>query len=140
MFAALLTTLAAELETGGPANAIAVCRDEAPEIAASTAKRLGVRIGRTSWKLRNAKNVSPPWAESLLADRPGEPRVAAGPKGRLGVTLPIRVAGACMTCHGPAETIPSDVRDALATLYPEDQATGFQEGDLRGWFWVEVPR
>jgi len=27
----------------------------------------------------------------------------------------------------------------LAAKYPMDQATGFKEGDLRGWFWIEVP-
>ena len=32
-----------------------------------------------------------------------------------------------------------EVREALATHYPADQATGFQTGDLRGWFWVTVP-
>ena len=26
--------------------------------------------------------------------------------------------------------------DALAALYPDDEATGFAEGDLRGWFWT----
>jgi hypothetical protein len=28
---------------------------------------------------------------------------------------------------------------ALAARYPDDRATGFAPGDLRGWFWVEVP-
>ena len=28
----------------------------------------------------------------------------------------------------------------LAKEYPADQATGFKENDLRGWFWVEVPK
>ena len=27
----------------------------------------------------------------------------------------------------------------LAQLYPEDEATGFDEGDLRGVAWVEYP-
>jgi hypothetical protein len=31
------------------------------------------------------------------------------------------------------------VTAAHAAKYPKDQATGFKEGDLRGWFWVEVP-
>ena len=32
-----------------------------------------------------------------------------------------------------------EVKNELASLYPNDQATGFKEGDLRGWFWVNVP-
>jgi len=31
------------------------------------------------------------------------------------------------------------VREQLSTHYPDDAATGYQAGDLRGWFWVEVP-
>jgi hypothetical protein len=32
------------------------------------------------------------------------------------------------------------VREELKERYPADQATGFKDGDLRGWFWVEVPK
>ncbi|MEM1451902.1 MAG: hypothetical protein AAF726_11860 [Planctomycetota bacterium] len=31
------------------------------------------------------------------------------------------------------------VGKALARAYPDDLATGYTEGDVRGWFWVEVP-
>jgi hypothetical protein len=44
-----------------------------------------------------------------------------------------------MACHGPSDSLAPDVADALALHYPDDRATGFTEGDLRGWFWVEVP-
>ena len=44
-----------------------------------------------------------------------------------------------MTCHGPKDKISEEVKGQLAKLYPNDTATGFQTGDLRGWFWVEVP-
>jgi hypothetical protein len=30
------------------------------------------------------------------------------------------------------------IAEQLAKLYPDDQATGFLEGELRGWFWVEM--
>jgi hypothetical protein len=112
----------------------------APEIAKSVSEQQGVRIGRTSWKLRNAANAAPEWATSLLADRPEEARAALGPEDVLGVTLPIRVASPCLRCHGTPESMADDVREAIAAAYPDDQATGFADGDLRGWFWVEVPR
>ncbi len=32
------------------------------------------------------------------------------------------------------------VKEVLASGYPRDEATGFAEGDLRGWFWIEVPK
>ena len=62
-----------------------------------------------------------------------------GPAGELGAFLPIKLAAPCLACHGPADDLDEDVRSALAESYPDDQATGFAEGDLRGWFWIEVP-
>lgn len=139
LFGDLMAALSAELAAGSPASAIAVCREQAPLIAGDTAERYGVRIGRTSWKLRNPTNVAPSWAAALLDERPEEPRTFASAEGHLGVTYPIRIQARCLACHGAPEAIPDDVREALARLYPDDRATGFAEGDLRGWLWVEVP-
>jgi rubrerythrin len=139
VFQQLLARLGKELKAGGPAGAIAVCRDVAPQITQEVGRARDVRIGRTSWKLRNPRNVGPPWTDLLLHDQPDAPRVATARDGRLGVTLPIRVAGKCLMCHGPAESIDPAVRLQLRENYPTDRAVGFREGDLRGWFWVEVP-
>ena len=38
----------------------------------------------------------------------------------------------CLQCHGQEEDIPADVKAVLAWEYPEDQATGYREGDIRG--------
>ena len=32
-----------------------------------------------------------------------------------------------------------EIAERIRALYPEDQATGFREGDLRGVFWVSYP-
>ena len=52
--------------------------------------------------------------------------------------LPIRLQPQCTMCHGPAAAIADEVRAEIAASYPDDRATGFATGDLRGWFWVEV--
>ena len=44
----------------------------------------------------------------------------------------------CLTCHGPVEAIPPEVRAVLRKRYPSDQATGYSVGDLRGAAWAEV--
>lgn len=139
MFGELMGALQAEMAAGGPAAAIDACQVKAPAIAASTSERSGLRIGRTSWKLRNPRNTAPAWAEPLMQDRAAEPRFSAADDGRLGVLLPITLVGLCVTCHGESESIPTPVKERLAALYPQDQATGFKDGDLRGWFWLEVP-
>jgi len=139
MFGELMTALMGAIGESGPAGAIGVCNEKAPGIAASVSERLELKIGRTSWKLRNSGNTAPAWSETLLNDRPAEPCATVSSAGHLGVTLPIQVSAPCLTCHGAKESLAPDVRDAIASRYPDDQATGFQNGDLRGWFWVEVP-
>jgi hypothetical protein len=44
----------------------------------------------------------------------------------------LRMAPLCLTCHGPAGSIPAEVTSLLAERYPDDRATGFAEGELRG--------
>lgn len=140
---AMAQTLSARLEAekraGGSARAITVCREEAPRIAAQTAKAHGVRIGRTSDRLRNARNAAPSWAALLMGDRPDQARFASASDGALGVLVPIRIAPDCLACHGKEADIAPATREALTAAFPDDQATGFGIGDLRGWFWVEAP-
>ncbi len=138
MFTKLKGRLMEVVGSEGPAAAIAVCSEEAPQIAADVSREQSLSIGRTSFRLRSPKNAPPEWASGPVADRVEEPTYLAQ-EGKLAALLPIRVQSPCMMCHGPTEAIPADVEGALAEHYPEDQATGFEEGDLRGWFWVEVP-
>jgi hypothetical protein len=96
-------------------------------------------IGRASAKLRNPANAALSWTVGPLNDQPAEPRLTANTDGSLGVTPPIKIAANYLACHGSLETIEPAVKAALAAKYPKYQATGFKEGDLGGWFWVEVP-
>lgn len=51
--------------------------------------------------------------------------------------LPIKLQAQCLMCHGPKEQIAPVIQDQLVKLYPNDEAIGFKEGELRGWFWIE---
>ncbi len=134
----LVGRLGTALDTGDPAAAVEVCRTEASKITAEVGQEYGLRIGRTSFRLRNPANAPPPWARPLVDERVAGPAWLAGPDGALAGLLPIRLKPECGMCHGPKEEIPEEVRSALAEHYPGDQATGFHPGDLRGWFWVET--
>ena len=127
------------MKSDGPAKAIAVCSKEAGPMAKIIGKEQGVRIGRTSLKLRNPANTPPDWASQLANKTATEPQFVKVDDNTIGALLPIKLQQKCLTCHGPVDSIATDVRSQLAALYPDDTATGFQEGDLRGWFWVEVP-
>jgi hypothetical protein len=139
MASRLMGELHGALDERGPDGAIEVCSMRAPEIAANVSNEYGLLIGRTSFRLRNPSNIPPEWAEKLVSQRVEDPVWLAGPGGEMAGMLPIRLKPECGMCHGPEEQIAGEVRAALAEMYPQDVATGFTEGDLRGWFWVEVP-
>ena len=138
LFAKLSARLMEAMANGGPATAIGVCSTEAKKIAESVAVESNVRIGRTGVRLRNAKNTAPTWATKLVEDRVAEPQFVMLEDDRAAALLPIKLQSQCLMCHGPKDQILDDVKEQLQKLYPEDQATGFAEGELRGWFWVEL--
>jgi predicted CoA-binding protein len=126
---------------GGPENAIEVCRERAPEIARSLSVD-GIEMGRTSHRLRNPANTPPAWAERLLDPElpalEGEtPAAIYLDDGRVGYVEPIRAVALCISCHGPA--VDAELLSEIRLLYPQDQATGFRTGDIRGWFWITLP-
>ena len=125
----------------GPEQAVAACQLKAPAIAAALSKD-GVRVGRTSHKLRNPANASPEWVAPTLADWLADaadraPRTAAIAEGREGYIEPIVMQPLCTTCHG--SQIEPALAERIQSLYPNDEATGFEVGELRGVFWVEYP-
>ena len=124
----------------GPQGAILVCKSAAPAVAARR-RTGGVEMGRTSHKVRNPDNAPAEWMKPLLAAyRAGttDPHVAVAlDDGRIGYVEPIYVQKPCLMCHG--ESIAAGVAEQIAAEYPDDQATGFREGDFRGLFWVTLP-
>lgn len=121
----------------GPEVAIAVCSEAAPAIASSISVD-GVRVGRSSHKLRNPENAPPDWLAPILDDYVAgntAARTVSLDDGRTGYVEPIMTQPLCLNCHG-TDLLP-EVAARINELYPEDEATGFGEGDLRGVFWVE---
>ncbi|MBY6186762.1 DUF3365 domain-containing protein [Marinobacter hydrocarbonoclasticus] len=123
----------------GPEHALSVCRSQAPELARRYSVD-GVRMGRSSDKLRNPQNAPPEWVIPVMQQyRSGDlapVTVALNPE-RMGYVEPIMIAPPCLQCHG-THLSPS-IEQALAEHYPEDQATGYQPGQWRGVFWLEYP-
>jgi len=139
LFGRLVDRLTRTISSTGPTAAIAVCRDAAPEMAREVGAEHFVAIGRTSFKLRNPANKVPPWARDWVDQRVDQPQFASATDGTLAMLLPIKLKQECLMCHGAVDQMDTQVVAALERLYPDDAATGFAEGDLRGWFWIEVP-
>jgi hypothetical protein len=136
----LQTALRESLRAGGPEAAINVCRDKAPEIAASLSKD-GIRVGRTSHRLRNPRNVSPRWVEPFIVEflEKGNDRTFRAvrlPDGGVGYVEPIYVQPMCLACHG--KDVSPAVGEKLDSAYPHDNGRGFDAGDFRGVFWVRL--
>jgi hypothetical protein len=131
------------LTKGGPEGAMAHCHLDATFLAQRLARYEGVAAGRTSDRLRNPTNAPRPWAAALVRAHAGERArevdgfvVDLGDK--IGLLRPILHRPMCNGCHGPANTVSAGVKAALADRYPVDRALGFSEGEIRGWFWVEM--
>jgi len=143
-FQVALQTALKEGLANGPVEAVDACRIRAPEIAREvsgiTPDGEGVEVGRTSHKLRNPANAPRAWVRPLLAaylEQPEDPapRVVELGDGDWGYVQPILMQPLCATCHG--DTIAEPLRTRINSLYPEDDATGFADGQFRGLFWVE---
>jgi hypothetical protein len=142
---ALFAQLSKEMQRGGPEGAVRVCHLEATSITQEVARKEGLAAGRTSHRLRNPTNAPRPWAAPIVASHAG--KAIDGVDGfvvdlgdKVGLLRPIGFRAACAGCHGPREQLAPSVLQELSERYPGDQATGFKEGDIRGWFWVEVPK
>ena len=139
--------LMAAMQSGGPMAAIEVCAEEAPGIAAEVSAETGFDVGRTALRVRNPDNAPDSWETEVLDYLIAETRSASDtPSGNapmIRVTTEdgtfrwaraIPLEPACATCHGT--NVGPEILAAISKRYPEDQATGFEVGDIRGIFTV----
>jgi hypothetical protein len=142
---AVLSELTRELSEQGPGGAIHVCHMSATSVIYRIGREEGVAAGRTSARLRTPSNAARLWAAPIVAQYADGP--IAGVDGfavdlgnRVGIMRPIAHRAVCSPCHGREDQLTPRVRAELKARYPKDRATGFKDGDLRGWLWVEVPK
>jgi hypothetical protein len=136
--ATLKPQLKSALQSDGPAGAIAICADVAPQIADSLSQTSGWMVKRVSLKARNASRAIPDsWETEQLqrfdtltneAHSPIEHAETIGDSFRY--LRAQRVEPVCLVCHG--EQLSPDVVEALDAYYPDDTATGYQLGQVRG--------
>ena len=143
--------LVAAMQSGGPVAAIEVCAERAPAIASEVSAETGMRVARTAPRVRNASNAPDDWErkqlarfEALIASgTPADelPEMAEIVETENGQAVrwmkAIPMGGVCAACHG--ESVAEPVLAAIDERYPADEATGFQEGELRGAFTVTKP-
>ncbi len=149
-FSRLSAALGAALADGGPAKALGVCSDRAPAIAAEVATEMGVTIRRASLRPRNPQNAAAGDERDVLAGFAAAmadggaaiPVVREGTDGSRIYFAPIVLANPlCLQCHGqPGTDVAAATLSAIRARYPQDQATGYRLGELRGLWRITFPQ
>jgi hypothetical protein len=143
--------LGEELAKGGFEGAAKVCSEQAQTLTEELQGPEGSMARRVSMRYRNPKDKPDRYEETLLTNwearkaegtLPEESaevlRYADGRK-ELRYLKPIVVQPMCLSCHGSEAQIPAEVREIVEAQYPEDLATGYAAGDLRGAISVVMP-
>lgn len=145
------STLKSELENGikagGPVKALEICNTKAPRIAEKVTTEKGMQVSRVSLKNRSPTNVPNAWQRTVLENFAVRKAAGENPialefseivkhqdhkEFRFMKAIP--TGGVCLACHG--ENLAKGVQETITTLYPDDKATGFKSGDIRGAFVV----
>ena len=146
----LKSILQTSMKASGPIDTISVCNTTAPQISNKISEAKGLSVARTSLKYRNQENKPDEWEKSVLEQF--EQRKAKGEavktidyselteldgKKVFRYMKAIPTAEVCLKCHG--SNVAQPITAKINSLYPDDKATGFKKGDIRGAFTVIQP-
>lgn len=140
------------IESSGPLRAIVVCKYSVPEITSNISRTSGWKVSRVALRPRNpALGTADAWEqraimgfEQAAARGDKEPfetsEIVAEPTGRYyRYARALTLGPLCMTCHGPADHLTDAVKAQLAVEYPNDRATGYKPGQVRGAVTIKRP-
>jgi hypothetical protein len=146
--------LKAAMSTDGPVAAVSVCKESAPAIARQLSIANDAKVTRVGTRVRN-QNMGIPNAWQKEALTQFEIRLAQGEKAadieywqvadnghgksELRYAKAIAIQPQCLSCHGSGQDIAAPLADKLRIEYPNDQATGYSVGQLRGAVVVTRP-
>lgn len=142
---ALKGELMAAMQKGGPKAAVEICNEKAPQIAEKVNLDENVIISRTSLKVRNPSNAPDEWERQILenfekrkanAENINAINSYKNADDTFVYMKPIPMMGMCASCHGT--NISKPLYSHIKEFYPDDEAIGFQPGDIRGAFVVEI--
>lgn len=141
-FDTLRNSLTGAIGEHGFVYAISFCNEQAYPLT-TLYQEEGITIRRASDRYRNPQNEADSLENVLLAQFRAE-----GPSTRIVRTAnevhyikPILMQGMCLNCHGTADTqIKQETLAAIHQKYPQDKATGYSDGELRGLWHIVFSR
>lgn len=138
----LLKNVAGAIEKGGTEYAVEFCNTRAISLTDSIGDNFKMYIQRLSDKNRNPANAIQTQADSLAWKKIKSEKTAFIEQDKNGTIYyykPISVAMiSCIKCHGSKTDISESTRNMIAHKYPNDKATGYQMGDLRGMWKIKL--
>ena len=120
-------------------GAIVFCNEQAYPITDIYSDSVVVR--RTALRVRNPddspnsleRSVLNAMSEEMKTESPGIRIVRSDSTKQVHFFKPILLQPLCLNCHGsPGNQIQNSTLGKIHQLYPNDQAVGYKEGDLRG--------
>ena len=147
----LLAQLQQAIAANGHAGALDFCKVNALPLLKSLESKHAVTLRRVSSQPRNPGDAPNAQelplldayaynAENNISSDPSIQKIENGEV--LLYTKPIVLANAlCLSCHGdPKKDIAPETAAKLKQLYPQDPATGYALGDLRGMWALRLPK
>jgi hypothetical protein len=140
-FLELSTQLTEQMKAGGPAQAIPFCNEKAMPITNQLSEKFEATIKRTSNDLRNQQNapserereILDEFHKMKLENKQLKPIVELDAANKKHFYAPIIIKANCLVCHGTInETVSIKTDSIIKSLYPNDKAIGYVDGDLRG--------
>jgi cytochrome c553 len=146
--AVLGKNLKGAIKKSGTESAVSFCNERALTLTDSMALRLHAGVKRVSDQPRNEMNL----ANQMELDyiMAGKEALATGEKikpqvqeidGKMIGYYPITTNQMCLQCHGaPNEQIKPETLAKIESLYPTDNATGYDANQLRGIWVIEMDK
>lgn len=127
--------------------ALGFCTAKAMEVTADINKELPsyAKVRRTALRTRNKANtpdtidikIMNEYVDAIEKKKFSPDLIKVFQEGNTTrVYKPLVTEGVCLKCHG--ENISKELHDMILSSYPEDNATGFKEGELRGVIVAEI--
>jgi hypothetical protein len=148
-FSLLSSNLQSAIQSGGVSNALPFCSLAASPLTAGMAGKHGVSLRRVTHKPRNPagranateRAIVNQFAAALTGTNPPPPLVTNFTASTVTFFAPIVLNNElCLKCHGaPGQDISPENVAVIQGLYPQDEATGFKLGDLRGAWRIDFP-
>jgi len=148
---ALISQLTGVLNAGAPIDsAVRYCNTIAYPLVDTLAKDQAILVKRVSNKFRNPADAPNEREKAVLArfrqgmnegqDVPA-PVLEPIDAQTIGYYQPIMVMELCLKCHGEVgKDIAERDYQTIKELYPQDKATGYRVGDLRGMWTVHLKK